>query len=71
MTRLEAAFAEAAKLPPDEQEAFANWLLEELASERRGTQALSGSGDKLAHLADEALAEHHARRTCPLDPDTL
>jgi hypothetical protein len=32
---LEKAFSEAAKLPPEEQDALANWLLEEMESERR------------------------------------
>jgi hypothetical protein len=57
---LEKAFAEAAKLPEEEQEAFAQWLLQELASERRWDEAFAASADALAQLADEALAEHRA-----------
>ena len=34
-------------------------------------KAFSGSQDKLAQLADEAIAEHRERRTEPLDPDVL
>jgi hypothetical protein len=71
MTKLETAFAEAAKLPPAEQEALANWILEELASEQRWSEAFAHSADALAHLADEALSDHHASRTRPLDPDRL
>ena len=71
MTKLETAFAEAAKLPPAEQEALANWILEELASEQRWTAALARSTDALAHLADEAVTEHRVGRTRPLDPDQL
>ena len=58
MTTLEQAFAEAAKLPPQEQEALAAWILAELASERRWTQTFDASLDVLERLADEALQEH-------------
>lgn len=68
---LERAFAEAAKLPAEEQDALAAWILNELASERRWEQQFASSQDALAALADEALAEHRAGRTDPLDPDTL
>ncbi len=68
---LEQAFAEVAKLPPEEQEAFARWILEELASERRWDEAFANSADALAKLADEALAEHRAGKTQALDPDQL
>lgn len=70
-TDLEKAFAEAAKLPEDEQNAFAEWILREIASERRWDEAFASSADALAELADEALAEHRAGRTDPLDPETL
>lgn len=70
MTRmLEQAFAEVAKLPEAEQDAFASWIVEELASERRWSQSFAQSQDALAHLAEEALAEHRAGRTQPLDTD--
>lgn len=67
-TLLEQAFAEATKLAPDEQDALATWLLEELQAERRWQHAFARSADTLAALADEALAEHHAGRTRPLTP---
>ena len=70
-TRLEAAFAEASKLPESDQEALASWILEELAAERRWQSAFANSPDFLDALADEALAEHRARRTRPLDLDGL
>ena len=58
MTKLlERAFAEASMLPASEQEAFAAFLLEELASEQRWAEAFNKSQDKLAALANEALAE--------------
>ena len=66
---LEQAFAEAAKLPPAEQDALARWVLEELRAEQRWDQAFAGSADVLAQLADDALAEHRAGRTRLLDLD--
>jgi hypothetical protein len=71
MTKLERAFAEAAKLPPPEQDALAAWILEELASEKRWSESLAGSADALAALAEEALGDHRAGKTQPLDPDRL
>ncbi len=70
-TLLEQAFAEAAKLPPQEQEVFAAWMIDELKSEHRWSQLLDRSPDILAQLADEALSEHRAGRTQVLDPDQL
>ncbi len=68
---LEKAFAEAAKLSPEEQDTFARWMLEELADEERWQQSFEQSADLLARMADEALAEYRAGKTEPLDPDTL
>ena len=68
---LEEAFAQAAKLPESEQETVAAWLLEELAAERRWERSFTESADALAHMAEEALAEHRGRRTHPLDPERL
>jgi hypothetical protein len=72
MTKLiEKAFEEASKLSPDEQDRFAAWLLEELASEERWQDAFAKSEDKLIQLGEEALAEHRAGKTEVLDPDNL
>ena len=71
MTKLERAFAEAAKLPPADQDALAEWILEELASEKRWAEAFARSTDMLERLADEALAEHRRSQTQPLDPDRI
>jgi hypothetical protein len=72
MTKLlEEAFAEASKLPEQEQDALAAVILEELASERRWDQAFADSADLLAQLADQALAEHRAGKTHVLDPERL
>ena len=68
---LEKALAEIAKLPNEEQEAIGAWLLEELAAERTWEKLLRRSPDALAQLAEEALAEHRAKNTETLDPNTL
>ncbi len=61
--RLEKAFAEAAKLSGSGQGAFAEWILDELVSERHWDRAFAESADALERLADEALAEHREGRT--------
>jgi hypothetical protein len=66
-TVLENALAEVAKLPPEEQDALASLLLDEIKSEQRWTQTLSVSQDLLKSLAADALAEHRAGKTRPLD----
>jgi hypothetical protein len=70
-TALEEAFAEAAKLPPQEQDAFAKWMLAELNSEQTWTRLFNKSADQLAKLAEEALQEYRSGKTQPLDPETL
>ena len=68
MTKLlEKAFQEAAKLPETEQDTLARAMLDELASERRWDELFSVSGGLLENLANEALSEHRAGRTQPLD----
>jgi hypothetical protein len=70
-TLLERAFAEAAKRPADEQNLLASRLLAELDAEDDFDRAIAGSTEKLARLAEEALAEHRAGLTEELDPDRL
>jgi len=67
MTKLlEKAFAQAARLSVEEQDAFAEFVLAELKSEARWAQAFATSQDELAGLAKEAAAEYKAGRTRPL-----
>jgi hypothetical protein len=68
---LQQAFAEAAKLSDPEQELLASRLLAELAAEDAFDRAIANSSDKLAILAREALAEHRAGLTEPLDPEQI
>jgi hypothetical protein len=70
-TLLQQAFAEAAKLPADEQDMLAGRLLAELAAEDAFDRAIASSSAKLARLAQEALAEHRAALTQDLDPERL
>ena len=67
MTKLlEKALEEVAKLPASEQDAVAAILLEELASEQRWAASFAKSQDRLAKLAEQAVAEYTAGRTKPL-----
>jgi len=68
---LESAMALANKLPEDEQNELALFLLAELRSEERWVKSFSGSESLLANLADEALREHRSGQTLPLDPEHL
>ncbi|HVQ39110.1 MAG TPA: hypothetical protein VMS31_16345 [Pyrinomonadaceae bacterium] len=64
---LERAFAEAANLPEEDQDHLARTLLEDLAAEGKWDQAFANSHDKLAALADEAIAEFEQGETRPLE----
>ena len=68
---LKDAFTEASKLSEQEQDELAKWLLAELASERRWSNAFRESADRLSSLADEALGEHRAGSTEDLEPSSL
>ncbi len=69
---LDRAIAEAHKLPEDEQEALAWWLLEEIESDRRWDELFSRPpSEALKRMAEEALEDYRAGRTEPLDPDKL
>jgi hypothetical protein len=68
---LEKAFTEASRLPEDEQRWLADFILDEIASERRWADLIARSGSVLDRLIAEARAEDDAGETLPLDPDTL
>ena len=59
---LEKAFAEAAKLSQDEQDAVACFLLQELEFEREWDKRFAESQSQLDQLAQEALAEQSEQR---------
>ena len=62
---LQEAFERAAKLPQEEQDKFARFLLAELESEQQWAELFSRSEseDLLERLADKALTAHRAGRT--------
>lgn len=64
---LEKAFAEASKLPQEAQDILARMLLDDLLAEEKWAEAFAKSQDKLALLADEALAEHRNGKTKALE----
>jgi hypothetical protein len=69
MTKLlEKAFQAAAKLSPAEQDALAQAILAEVAAESEWERRLKETPGALERLADDALKEHRAKRTRPLDP---
>jgi hypothetical protein len=70
MTKLlEEAFKAAAQLSAAEQDALAKAILAEVAAESQWERRLDETSRELEQLADEALKEHRAKRTKPLDPD--
>lgn len=54
-----------------QQNIIARWLLDELLVEKKWDSLFAESEDFLASLADEALNEHHAGKTKPLNLDAL
>ncbi len=54
---LRKAFDAASRLPNDEQDAVAEWLLAELAAEQEWEERFAGTQDTLSVLAQEAIRE--------------
>ena len=63
---LKKAFEEASKLDDQDQNAFAELMLDELASERRWVEAFRNSQKQLERLADAAEKEFDEGKTRPL-----
>jgi hypothetical protein len=64
---LKKAFKAVSKLPPETQDAIAARMLMELEDESRWDEAFARSQDKLAQMADEAIAEFKAGKTVRLE----
>ncbi len=64
---LQKAFAEASKLPREDQDALAQMLLDDLASEQRWNKSFTASHEALSQLADEALNEFRQVKTKPIE----
>jgi hypothetical protein len=58
---LEKAFAEAAKLPEQEQDSFASWLLEELASYREAAAITDLDASEVAEIQVALVGELRGR----------
>jgi hypothetical protein len=67
---LEKAFEDASRLPEEDQDALAEMLLSDLASEQHWTNAFAQSQDKLAFLAKEAQAEYEQGKTKPIEENS-
>ena len=68
MTKLlDKAIAAARKLLPEGQDSVGAIILEEIADEARWAEKFAASQDVLEKLAEEALAEHEAGQTTPLE----
>ena len=70
---LQEAFDRAANLPLGEQDRFARFLLAELDASREWGQLfdLPASDDLLNRLSNEALSDHRAGLSTPLNPTDL
>lgn len=70
---LREAFEEAAKLPKDDQDRIARFLLAEMESERKWDELFDRPESEafLECMATEAIAEHRAGATQPLKVDDL
>ena len=68
---LEKAIEELAKLPENQQESMAQWILDELEDEARWDRAFVESLPQLEKLGKKALEDYRAGRTRDLNPDDL
>jgi hypothetical protein len=66
---LEKAMNKVNALPPEEQDAVAFLILEEIESEKRWDALFAGSQGQLGMLAEKAIAAYQAGKTTPLDPE--
>ena len=64
-------FEEASKLSEAEQDSLAEAIRAELRTEKDWDKSFASSLDVLERLADEAIADHRAGRTTPIDPDKM
>jgi hypothetical protein len=69
--RFEKVIKKVGKLPADEQDALADWILKELADEQSWQNSFAESQDLLEKMADKAMQEHEQGKTSPLDLSDL
>jgi hypothetical protein len=68
---LEEAIAKVQQLPPSEQDAIAQLILDELADEQQWNQAFERSQEALSRLAVQVRADIQAGKVKPLGMDEL
>ena len=68
---LKEAFDAASQLSDKEQDAVAEWLLAELASEERWEERFAETQNALSVLAREAMDKDQRGETDDLDPNSL
>lgn len=72
MTKLlEEAIAKVRELSEADQDAIGQLVLDEIESERHWDELFAKSPEKLRKLAEDAMAEHEAGKSEPLDPEKL
>jgi len=72
MTKLlDSAFKEVASLSKIEQNMFAQFIIDEIHSEKKWDELFSNTEDTLAMLADDALSEYKEGKTDTLNFDKL
>ncbi|MGH7177188.1 MAG: hypothetical protein ACREJC_07405 [Tepidisphaeraceae bacterium] len=72
MTKLlEEAFSQASKLPPEEQDAVAARLLQELADDRQWDDAFEKSQDQIAKMAKKVRRDVQTGKTRQVGIDEL
>ena len=64
---LKKAFDAVSALPPERQDALSGLILAEIEDEKKWSEAFARSLDKLADMANEAVAEHKAGKTRSMD----
>lgn len=68
---LKKAFRKASRLPQEEQDRYASFILADLDAESRWEESFRTDPDALAALSDEAMRDYDEGRTEPLVPDQL
>lgn len=66
---LEKAFSKIKTLAPEEQDALAALIFEEMESEKKWDEMFASSQDQLAKLAKQAVTDYKAGKTAPLNID--
>jgi hypothetical protein len=64
-------FDEIQKMPIEEQERYAQWILAEIEDDRKWDQKFAETRDEIEILGQQAMEQHRAGLTEDLDPDNL